>query len=151
MCIQPTYKHIEGPQGFRFEKESNFTYKFRHFIEHRETGSWVVEYTERVVRVCAFVLFATYNKYELWYVSKDIINFARHLAMAMGVELGPRRNVCELMEFRRDLVKYILLLPNGWRNRTYRAMDCHPGPFDESADFVYYYPWKRRKIDEKGA
>ena len=150
--ILSSYKDLEVPQEFRFEQEPVFSYKSSLLISDRGTGLWVVAYTERVVRVCAAVLYAAYDEYVLWYVPPDIINFARQLGMAMAVPLGSCANVREVLEMLTVIESTVFsYLPSPWNERTHRATDYHPGPRDEGADFVYYDPWQRCKVDAKTA
>lgn len=47
--------------GLRHEQERVFSYKSHEFIRDRETGLWLVAYTERVMRACGGMLFAAYG------------------------------------------------------------------------------------------
>lgn len=73
----------------------------------------MVAYTERVIRVCAALLFHAYDEYVLWYVPPDIINFALNIVMDMEVSLRSIANVREWMELLDVIASTQLsLLPN---------------------------------------
>lgn len=113
-----------------------------HFIADLGTDVWFVAYTERVVRVCDALLFSAYEKFFLWYVPPDVIKFTRQFIMAMKVSLGSHSNVRKLLELLNVIeATHFSTLPDTWRKRTYRAIDCHPGPVKEGADFVFYEAW----------
>lgn len=66
--ISAIFAHLEVCHGFNCEQEPIFSYKLRVLIEDRESGLWVVAYTEHVLRVCVALLMAVYSDYRLWYV-----------------------------------------------------------------------------------
>ena len=43
-----------------------FSYPSSRFVADPTTEFWVVAYTERVVRICAGLLFDVYDTYRLW-------------------------------------------------------------------------------------
>lgn len=58
LCVRipRSYEEFEVRQGFLYEQETVFSNKFGDFIEARNTGLWVVAYTERVLHVCDALL-----------------------------------------------------------------------------------------------
>lgn len=107
----------------------------------------MIAYTERVIRLCAAVLYASYHEYCLWYVPSDITGFARHLGVAMEIALGSRANVCKVLKML-DIIQSTRLqdLPRAWHDRKFRAIDYHPGRTGNGADWVYYDPLECRNI-----
>lgn len=61
--IPPNYNCLQAPQGPCFEQESLFPYKSQNYIDNLDTSLWIVPYTERVLRVCATLLFSSYELY----------------------------------------------------------------------------------------
>lgn len=69
--------------------------------------------------------------------------------MAMEVTLCSHANVLEVINLV-DVIESTQCwsLPNSWRERLHRTLDYHPDTVEESAVFVFYDPWMRRKIDQ---
>lgn len=150
--IPPLWSRLATCHGFRVEQEPIFSYKSGALVEDPQSGLWVVAITERVTRVCAALLVAAYAEYRLWYVPPDIIAFARELGMSLAAPLGSRDNVRELSEFLEVIESTRFdSLPATWNCRPNRAVDHHLGGSEASADFFYYDPFLRRKIDEATA
>lgn len=89
---------VEVSESFLFEQELFFAYKSSELISNRDTGLWVVAYSERVVRVCASFIMALYCEHRLCFVLPDMLTFALELGMAMGIALGYRANVRKVLE-----------------------------------------------------
>lgn len=132
-----------------FRAVTIFTYKSSTFLDDPETGFWVVEYTERVVRVCAALLLGVHRECLLWYVLIDVIEFAGELGFTMEMPLGSRVNVPEVLELLDviEATNYILLSEQ-WSDLQLRAIDYHSGRTGRGGDFVYYDRWWSHKIDD---
>jgi len=158
--IPESYAELAMPHGFRFEMEPLFSYKSGALIQDRDSGLWVVAYTERVVRICSGLLFDVYDTYRLWWVPPTVIAFARQLGYSMATALGSESNVEEVLELL-DVVEATRFddLPSSWRDRvthnSNRLVDYHSGrrsaTSDVGADFVYYDPWQRVKVSREVA
>lgn len=96
--ILPAYLNLEVRKGFTFEMEPVFPYNDRAFIDDRDTGLWVLAYTERFVRVCVVLMLVLYDEYLLWYLPQDVISFVRHLGMAIETALESRAKAREMLE-----------------------------------------------------
>lgn len=72
--------------------------------------------------------------------------------MEMEVALGSRVNARGLLELLdvNESTKFLSLLDT-WGERSYRVIDYHSGPVDEGADFLFYDPSERRRIDQHTA
>lgn len=150
--IPEQWSRLATCHRFRYEQDPVFSYKSSELAREQTSGYWVVEITDRVVRVCAGLLVTAYVEYRLWYLPPDIVTFARRLGMAMEAPLGSPANVREVLELLSVLEETRFdLLPTSWRRRPARTYDHHPGREGEGADFVYYDPWLRRKISEATA
>lgn len=57
------YTNLEVCHYFYFEQEQVFAYKCCSFIDDRDTGIWVVPYTERIVRDFAPLFMVVYGEY----------------------------------------------------------------------------------------
>jgi len=158
--VPDNYAQLAMPHGFRFEMEPLFSYKSGALIQDRDSGLWVVAYTERVVRICSGLLYDVYDTYRLWWVPPTVIAFARQLGYAMATALGSESNVDEVLELL-DVVEATRFddLPDAWRDRVThnpnRRVDYHSGcrnpVSDIGADFCYYDPWQRVKVSREVA
>lgn len=112
----------------------------------------MVASTERVVRICGAIMIAGYSQHLLWYVTPDVIAFARRLGIDMAVVLGSRVNVRELLKtFEVIDSTHFGTLPNEWRERTVRSADYHASCTGADGEFIYYVPSKLRKLDAQTA
>lgn len=149
--IPASYEALWVFHGKKLEQEPVFSYK-RHALRDEQSGLWVLAYTECVVRVCAALLIAAHEEYRLWYVTPNVIAFARRLCMDMAVVLGSRGNECELLEMLSIIEStQFETLPNAWRDSTTRSVDYHTCRTGPGGDFLYYDPWLRRKVDKPTA
>lgn len=117
--------------------------------EDLASGLLLVAITERVVPLCDAVLAVAYAEYGIWYVSADIICFARELFMDMADPLGCQANVHEVLKIIKIFEKTRFeLRPTIWGNRTSRSIHHHVGQPGVWSHFIYYYLLMRRKIYE---
>lgn len=90
--------------------------------------------------------------FRLCYVPPDIIAFARELGFQMKVPLESRANFVEVLELP-DVIEETEFntMPEKWCDHQSRAMYYHPGWTRRGADYIFYHPWCRHKIDETSA
>lgn len=74
-----------------------FSYKARALIEDGDKGLLVVACMERIVRVCAGLIFFVYDEYCLRLGPPDIIRFARVLGLATAAASDSRVNVQKVL------------------------------------------------------
>lgn len=129
LCVRiaPTIKGLEVCHGFLHEQETILLYNSSAFVADRDTGLWVLSYTERVVRVCEALLIEMYDYFNLWYVPPDIIALSKTLGVGMAVALGYNANVRQLFNLL-DVIDATQFdrLPRNWQR-------C-------SCQVAYYYP-----------
>lgn len=63
--ISTTFTPLEVCHAFRYQYEPVFSYTYHVLIRDRDTGVWIMAYTERVERGCDGLLLAVYGKYGL--------------------------------------------------------------------------------------
>lgn len=69
----------------------------------RESGWWVVAYTEMVCRTAALLLFDVYDSLRLWWVPQATIDAWRNIDLVSI--LGSQANVDELLDLLRVVKK----------------------------------------------
>ena len=89
-----------------------------------QSGFWVIDYTERVVRILSPLLMASYSQYRLWYGSPTVIRFVHELDMNMELPLGSAANVRDLLEML-DVIESTRFeaLPSSWNKRVSWSID----------------------------
>ena len=103
-----------------------------------ESGYWMLAYTEKTARTCAFIMMDAYDNYRLWNVSQRMISFMRKLNLVPI--LGNQANVDEFNHML-GLIEdtNFRTLPTTWRSDGKRRH----GTYMVGAEFMYYDPYKR--------
>ena len=137
------WERFEVAQGCNSELPTVFSYKASALMR-RESGYWVVAFTEQACKVAAFLLFDVYDSLRLWWVSTTLIAAMRGLDLSPV--LGSQANVDELHRLL-DVVESVdfttVAEANNWR---YANAWRSPGRDGIGGDFIYFDPWARRKL-----
>lgn len=114
-------------------------------LKNKNSGWWVVAYTEYAARAAAFLLSEFYDSLMLWYVPPALATVIRSLDLAfvLGSEESVRElhgllRVIEGTDFRYHAPAQSLRFKHGRGNR------C------EVAYFIYYDPWEGQVLDRDG-
>ena len=82
VAITSHWRSIEVPRGLYAELPPIFSYAMSRFLDDRDTGLWVVVFTEFAANVAAFVLWDAYDSRRLWCLSRHMIGFIRELDLS---------------------------------------------------------------------
>ncbi|MEM9094860.1 MAG: hypothetical protein AAGC62_07800, partial [Pseudomonadota bacterium] len=149
--VTEAWSDFEVPRNCPVEMPPVFTYKPSHLVDP-SSGWWVVAFTEHAAKTAAFILFEAYDNFKLWWLSSRLIEGIRRLPLAEI--LGNQANANELRRLL-DVIEStdFAELPPSWRLRTRRndGKEFSPGRRGRGGDWVYYDPWKRRKVDKAEA
>jgi len=137
------WERFEVAQGCNCELPTVFSYKTSALMR-RESGYWVVAFTEQACKVAAFLLFDVYDSLRLWWVSPTLIAAMRGLDLSFV--LGSQANEDELYRLL-DVVESVdfttVDTANSWRYaNAWRSV----GRDGIGGDFVRYDPWTRRRL-----
>lgn len=141
--LNQAWQRIEVPRGCNVELPPVFSYKSCE-LKHRDSGWWVVAYTEMAAKTAAFVLFDAYDQFRLWALSSLMIEHIR--ALDLVAVLGNRQNADELLEFLLKIeATNFASLPSSWTARG-QSVSAAPGRSGPGADFVWYDPYERKFV-----
>ena len=147
------WRSIEVPRGFYAELPLVFSYVTSRFLDDRDSGFWVLAYTEFAAVTAAFLLWDAYDNRRLWYLSRHMIRFIRELDL--GPVLGSAENYQEVLRFLNLIeAKDWSTVPesNSFRERGYsNRQDLSPGKTGSGGDFFHYDPWRNEEITAEGA
>lgn len=108
-------------------------------LRRKDSGYWVVAYTDYACRAAAFVLSEVYDSLYLWYVPPDLMNLMRSLDLV--TVLGNRQNVEELY----GLLDVIAATDFSLHAPAQRLRFAHArAETAHGADFLFYNPWQGR-------
>lgn len=106
-------------------------------LRRRESGWWVVAYSEYAARVAAFILGEVYDSLLLWRAPPELITLIRSLDLTFV--LGNEENVAEL----HGLLRIIANTDYRYHEPAQRLRLAHNRASQaETADFLYYESWK---------
>ena len=109
-------------------------------------------YTEHAAKTAVFILMDVYDNLRLWWLPAALIEGIRRLSLLQI--LGNNANVQELHRLLRVIeTTEFEKLPPSWRHRTRRkdGKELSADRRGPGADWVYYDPWHRKKVDEETA
>ena len=141
--LNNNFSKIDPPRGCDAEWPTIFSYKASVLIADPRSGYWVVAYTEKVARTCAFIMHDAYDSYRLWNVSRRFIELARQLNLVPV--LGNDANVTEFRMMLGLIERTnFRTLPGTWRSR---AKSRHHTVM-VGATYMYYDPYKQVTLTE---
>ncbi len=106
-------------------------------LRRRESGWWVVAYTEYAARAAAWLLSEVYDSLLLWYVPPALIELMTSLDLSFV--LGNQQNVEEL----RGLLRVVSQTDFSLHSPAQRLRMSHGrASTSAAADYLYYDPWR---------
>ena len=90
--------HVCRPRGlskFLFDQEPIFLWKAQPLINAPQSRIWVLDYSERIIRVCMAMWRLDYSEFRLWFLPPSMIGLAWELGKSMSVPLGSLTNFRE--------------------------------------------------------
>lgn len=143
--LTETFFNLEVPQGCAVGTPAICSYKSSEMV-HRDSGWWVVFYTDFACKAAQFILTDVYDSLRLWYLPTPLIAAIRSLDLSDI--LGSQGNVDELHRLLRviegtDFYQY----PESQSLRYDCPSDAHRrARWTPCADFIYYDPWEQQVL-----
>ena len=139
------WQRYEVAQGCTPELPTVVSYKTSQLMR-RDSGWWVVVYTEHACKTAAYLLMDVYDSLRLWWIPTALIEAIR--ALDLVEVLGNQANVHELNQLLQVIESTDFTMVDSQNSLRYANTGFCPGRTAPGGDFIYYDPWTRTKLSK---
>lgn len=141
--LTEAFHSYEVPQGCPVPTPPICGYKGSEMMR-RDSGWWVVCYTDFVCRTAAFLLADVYDSLRLWWIPRATIEACRSLDLS--TILGSQANVTDFLELLNVIEGVDFYQYPESQSLRYLGEGHRRSRWTPCADFVFYDPWERQLL-----